>query len=459
MSSAPRSSTFRRILRSANFRLALIYAALFVVSACVLFATVFVTATAAMQSDMQAVLRTEAFQLAEIHRRLGLVGLAQQITRRMDFRTRGPIYYLLQAPNQQVVVGNLPGMPPVEGVIDFRGDSDTGETGAERGRLMGFGLVLPDGSFLLVAQDASRLLDMQSAIVHAFVWAGGLTLLLAVAGGLLLGRNFLRRIDTIGRTTRAIMEGDLSARIPARGTNDEIDQLVASLNTMLDRIQTLMEGLRQVTGDIAHDLRTPLGRLRQGLEEAREHATTTGEYAAATEAAIAEADTLLETFSALLRIAQIEAGAQKSAFSELDLSGLLRSVGEAYLPAAEDSQHALELRIDDGVRFTGDRQLLAQMASNLIENALNHTPAGSTVRLTLARSAPAGFEIDVSDNGPGIPESERDRVFDRFYRLDRSRTTVGSGLGLALVKAIATLHGLAIRLGDAAPGLRVTISR
>jgi len=457
MSSAPPNRTFGRILRSASFRLALIYAALFVVSACVLFATVFVTATAAMQSDMQAVLKTEAFQLAEVHRRFGLVGLAQQITRRMDFRTRGPIYYLLQAPNRQVVVGNLPGMPPVEGVIDFRNDRAADETDIDRSRLMGFGLVLSDGSFLLVAQDASRLLDMQRAIVRAFVWAGGLTLLLAIGGGLLLGRNFLRRIDTIGRTTRVIMEGDLGARIPVRGTNDEIDQLVASLNAMLERIQALMEGLRQVTGDIAHDLRTPLGRLRQRLEDAREHATTTGEYAAATDAAITEADTLLETFSALLRIAQIEAGAQKSAFSELDLSTLLRSVGEAYLPSAEDAQHALDLKIDEGVRLTGDRQLLAQMVSNLIENALNHTPAGCTVSLRLTRRN-TGFDIEVSDNGPGIPTAEHDRVFDRFYRLDRSRTTAGSGLGLALVKAIATLHGLSIKLDDAHPGLRVTIS-
>jgi len=457
MSSAPPNRIFGRILRSASFRLALIYAALFVVSACVLFATVFVTATVAMQSDMQAVLKTEAFQLAEVHHRFGLVGLAQQITRRMDFRTRGPIYYLLQAPNRQVVVGNLPGMPPVEGVIDFRNNRATDEPDVDRSRLMGFGLVLSDGSFLLVAQDASRLLDMQHAIVRAFVWAGCLTLLLAIAGGLLLSRNFLRRIDTIGRTTRAIMEGDLSARIPVRGTNDEIDQLVASLNAMLERIQTLMEGLRQVTGDIAHDLRTPLGRLRQRLEGAREHATTTGEYAVATDAAITEADTLLETFSALLRIAQIEAGAQKSAFSELDLSALLRSVGEAYLPSAEDAHHTLDLKIDDGVRLTGDRQLLAQMVSNLIENALNHTPAGSTVSLRLTRRD-AGFDIDVSDNGPGIPEAERERVFDRFYRLDRSRTTAGSGLGLALVKAIATLHGLSIKLDDAHPGLRVTIS-
>src|SRR5471030_227016 len=465
MSSAPQSKhtnknarTFPRILRSASFRLTLIYAGLFVVSAFALFATVFVIASAAMQSDLQAVLRTEALQLAEIHRRSGLLGLAEQITRRMNFRTRGPIYYLLQAPTRQVVVGNLPGMPPVDGVIDFQRAPDADESDSGRGKLTGFGLTLPDGSFLLVAQDANRLVDMQSAIVRAFIWSGGLTLFLAIAGGVLLGGNFLRRIDTIGRTTRAIMEGDLAARIPVRGTNDEIDQLVTSLNAMLDRIQSLLDGLRQVTSDIAHDLRTPLGRLRQRLEDAREHATTTADYASATEAAIAEADTLLETFSALLRIAQIEAGAQKSAFAGLDLSELVRSIGEAYTPVAEDAQHRLELAIENGIGFTGDRQLLAQMISNLVENALNHTPAGSTVRLALARTA-TGLTIEVADNGPGIPEAERDKVFDRFYRLDRSRSTGGSGLGLALVRAIATLHGLAIRLEDAKPGLKVVLTR
>ena len=225
---------------------------------------------------------------------------------------------------------------------------------------------------------------MQHAIVRAFAWAGGLTLLLAIAGGAVLANSFLRRIDAITRTNRAIMEGDLSARIPVRGTHDEIDQLIASLNAMLGRIQQLMDGLRQVSSDIAHDLRTPLGRLRQHLEDARERAKTTADYDTATEAAIAEADELLETFSALLRIAQVEAGAQKSAFAELDLSALARSVGEAYQPAAEDSGHKLDIRIDDGVRLTGDRQLLAQMISNLVENALRHTPAGSTVSLALA---------------------------------------------------------------------------
>lgn len=458
MSSVPRIRPLARILRSATFRLTLIYAGLFVVSACVLFATVFVIATAAMQNDMQEVLRTEALQLAEIHRRYGLLGLAEQVTRRMNYRTRGPIYYLVQAPTQQVVVGNLPGMPPVEGVVDFVHDRDSGEPNDARAKLTGFGLTLPDGTFILVAQDASRLIDMQHAIVRAFIWSGGLTLLLAIGGGVLLGGNFVRRIDTIGRTSRAIMEGDLSARIPVRGSNDEIDQLVVGLNAMLDRIQQLLEGLRQVSSDIAHDLRTPLGRLRQKLEDAREHASTTAEYQAATEAALAEADSLLEIFSALLRIAQIEAGAQKSAFTEVDLSGLMRSIAEAYEPAAEDSQHKLEVDVAPGVSMTGDRQLLAQLFSNLVENALHHTPDGSTVRLALHPKAD-GFEAEVADNGPGIPAEERDKVFDRFYRLDRSRTTKGSGLGLALVKAIAALHGLTLKLEDHHPGLAVLLTR
>ena len=458
MSSARRTSPLARILRSAAFRLTLVYAGLFVVSAAMLFATVFVIATVALQSDMQAVLRTEALQLAEIHRQSGLLGLAEQVTRRMNFRTRGPIYYLVQAPTRQVVVGNLPGMPPVEGVVDFVRDANDSDSADARGKLTGFGLTLSDGTFILVAQDASRLIDMQHAIVQAFTWAGILTLLLAIGGGMLVSRNFVRRIDTIGRTSRAIMEGDLSARIPVRGSNDEIDQLVVGLNAMLDRIQQLLDGLRQVSSDIAHDLRTPLGHLRHRLEDARERAKTVGEYEAATEAAIAEADGLLEIFSALLRIAQIEAGAQKSAFTAVNLSDLIRNIADAYGPSAEDSQHKLEVAVADGITMTGDRQLLAQLFTNLVENALNHTPAGSTVRLGL-HTTPRGFEAEVADNGPGIPAPEHGKVFDRFYRLDRSRSTKGSGLGLALVKAIATLHGLSVRLENRSPGLAVIVAQ
>jgi signal transduction histidine kinase len=347
-------------------------------------------------------------------------------------------------------------MPPVDGVVDFVPQPEAPEPDIQPSKLTGFGLTLPDGSFLLVAQDASRLTDMQHAIISAFVWAGGVTLVLAFGGGLLIGSNFLRRIDTITRTSRAIMGGDLSARIPVRGTHDEIDQLVASLNAMLERIQQLLEGLRQVSSDIAHDLRTPLGRLRQHLEDARERAKSTADYDAATEAAIAEADELLETFSALLRIAQVEAGAQKRGFADVDLSELVRNVAEVYQPVAEDCDHRLSYRIDDNVHLPGDRPLLAQMISNLVENALRHTPAGSQVSLAL-RGVGSAFEIEVADNGPGIPEAERAKVFDRFYRLDRSRSTAGSGLGLALVKAIAGLHGLTIRLEDRGPGLGVIV--
>ncbi len=452
------SARLTRLLRSASFRLTVIYTGLFMVSAGALFATVYWTATAAMQNDMAAVLRTEALQLTEFHRRSGLAGLAQQITRRMDFRTRGPIYYLLQAPNRRVVVGNLPGMPPVDGVIDFVPEVDSGEPETEkRPRLTGYGLTLSDGSFLMVAQDANRLSDMQSAIIQAFAWSAGLTLLLAIAGGAWLGNIFLRRIDTITRASRAIMEGDLSARIPERGTHDEIEQLITNLNAMLSRIQQLMDGLRQVSSDIAHDLRTPLGRLRQHLENARDRATTTADYGQATDAAIVEADDLLDTFSALLRIAQVEAGSQMSAFADLDFSALVQSIGETYQPVAEDARRKLLIRVEGGVNLTGDRQLLAQMISNLIENALKHAPEGTTISVGLHKSG-AGFEVEVADDGPGIPESERDKVFDRFYRLDRSRSTAGSGLGLALVKAIAGLHGLAIRLEDRKPGLAVVMS-
>jgi ElaB/YqjD/DUF883 family membrane-anchored ribosome-binding protein len=236
-----------------------------------------------------------------------------------------------------------------------------------------------------------------------------------------------------------------------RGTHDEIDQLVSSLNAMLSRIQQLMDGLRQVSSDIAHDLRTPLGRLRQHLEDARARATTTADYDAATDAAIEEADELLETFSALLRIAQVEAGAQKRGFSDVDLSDLVRSVGEAYQPAAEDSQHTLDYQIEDGIRLIGDRQLLAQMISNLVENALRHTQAGSTVSLALRKAGP-GFEIEVADNGPGIPETEYGKVFDRFYRLDHSRRPPAAAPGL--VKAIAGVRP-PIGLEDRKPGLGV----
>jgi signal transduction histidine kinase len=225
---------------------------------------------------------------------------------------------------------------------------------------------------------------------------------------------------------------------------------------MLDRIQMLMDGLRQVSNDIAHDLRTPLTRLRQRLELARAKATTVADYQAAVDQALAETDEILDTFGALLRIAQIEAGTRRSAFTEVDLSGVLQTIVETYAAVAEDHQHGLASRIAEGVTVQGDRQLLTQMIANLVENALRHTPTGTRIEIELAEPSSAPVCV-IRDNGPGIPEPERQKVFRRFYRLDSSRATPGSGLGLSLVAAVAELHRIAIEVGDNRPGLQVTL--
>jgi signal transduction histidine kinase len=259
----------------------------------------------------------------------------------------------------------------------------------------------------------------------------------------------------ITQTADAIIDGDLSRRIERSGSGDDFDHLSATLNVMLDRIGGLMENLRQVSNDIAHDLRTPLSRLRQDLEEARGRDLTPGDFKRVIDGAMAEADALLETFSALLRIAQIEAGSRRSAFRSVDLSDVLRTVADAYGPAVEEGGGTLRAEIAPDVRVTGDRGLLSQLFVNLVENALHHGAPG-TIALRLLRQS-AGVIAEVADDGPGVPADERANVFRRFYRLERSRTTPGSGLGLSTVAAIVELHHAAIELQDNAPGLRVAI--
>jgi signal transduction histidine kinase len=225
---------------------------------------------------------------------------------------------------------------------------------------------------------------------------------------------------------------------------------------MLDRIQMLMEGLRQMSNDIAHDLRTPLTRLRQHLEGAQTKAATAAEYGEIVGKAIKETDDILTTFGALMRIAQIEAGTRRSAFTDVDFSNVLATIVEAYTAVAEDERHALANRISQGIVVRGDQQLLTQMMANLVENALRHTPAGTRVEIALDGD-PAAPVCTVADDGPGIPEEERDKVFHRFYRMDRSRSTAGSGLGLSLVAAIADLHRIVVEVGDQRPGLKITL--
>jgi signal transduction histidine kinase len=266
----------------------------------------------------------------------------------------------------------------------------------------------------------------------------------------------MRRIETISNTSRNIVGEDLQQRLPVTHPGDELDHLAASINTMLDRIQTLMEDLRQVTTDIAHDLRTPLTRLRQRLELASRPEVDAQSVRETLALTVMEIDSILAIFAALLHIAQLEGGPRRATFKEVDLGELLGTIGEIYRPMAEDNgQHLLE-RVDGSLQVQGERELLMQLFANLIENALRHTPRGSTVAID-ARRSNGEIIVSVVDDGPGIPQSMREKVLQRFFRLEASRTTVGSGLGLSLANAIVKVHGARLELSDASPGLRAAV--
>jgi signal transduction histidine kinase len=279
---------------------------------------------------------------------------------------------------------------------------------------------------------------------------------LALGLGLLQGRALLLRIDTLVDTARAIGAGRLNQRIPLSGRNDEFDDLAGQLNGMLGRIEELMAGLRQVTDNIAHDLRSPLSRVRNLLDVTLLEAREPSEYRSAIERATAELEEIIRTFNALLEIAQTEVGSFRGEWTSVDLSALAEELGELYRDTAEEQGKVLALEIQPGLSVTGNRHLLAQALGNLLDNAIKFTPAGEGVRLQAAEDAER-LRLLVSDRGPGIPYGERKRVLQRFVRLDAARSTPGSGLGLSLVAAVARLHGATLTLGDAFPGLTVTL--
>ncbi|MGH8863191.1 MAG: sensor histidine kinase [Burkholderiales bacterium] len=453
-----------RLLRTTSFRLTAIYAALFAVSAGLLFGMVYWIATNALHEQARLSLDSELTALEAKFRSQSLNGLAAEISQRVRSGTYRPILYLLEDASGGKLAGNLPTLEPIEGWREFPLEEEhadpTGdvqhEFEADSHRLLVLGRHRSDGSFLAVGTDTHRTHEAQEAMLGAFAGAMGATLLLALGGGALLSRGFLRRIEDINRTTRAIMGGDLSERVRTHSAGDEFDQLAANLNEMLDRLQNLMEGLRQVSNDIAHDLRTPLGRLRQRLEAARLEVRSVDSYELAIDQALQDADAALSTFSALLRIAQIESGTRRASFTDLDFSGLVEHLVMTYSAVAEDLGKRLTSKIAPSVRVRGDRELLTQMFVNLIENALRHTPDGATVSVALDIGGECPVAV-IADDGPGVPEPEREKILRRFYRLETSRTTPGSGLGLALVAAVAELHHIRIHLADNQPGLRVTL--
>jgi signal transduction histidine kinase len=293
-------------------------------------------------------------------------------------------------------------------------------------------------------------------MLRALGWGLAFTLCLGLIGGLMMSWSMMRRLDAINQTSRQIMTGELSRRIPTKGTNDEFDQLADNLNAMLEQIEKLMVGVRQVSDNIAHDLRTPLTRLRNRLEQMRLQEPKTDEYDMQLEKSIMEADQLLATFNALLRIAKIESGSHLIRKKPVNLEALVRDASELYEALAEEKNQSLTLKLIPHLQVQGDRDLLFQAIVNLLDNAVKYTPSGGKIGITLFKRKDI-VEIIVTDTGTGIPIEAHDKVLQRFYRLEISRSTPGNGLGLSLVAAVAMLHHAKLRLEDNAPGLRVVL--
>ncbi len=445
-----------RLLRSSTFRLAVLYMALFGASVAVLLTFIYWSTAGYMALQTDDTIEAEVTGLAERYRLSGLDGLIRSIDERVSRKPNGDAVYLLTDDQLTPLIGNLDRWPRVardsDGWLNFDLEQATSEGEVtHRGRARPF--TLRGGYRLLVGRDMQELDATRSLIVRAIAWGLAITVMMALAGGIMLSRRTMRRLEAINETSRRIMQGDLSRRIPTRSTDDDFDQLADNLNGMLDTIEELMEDVRRVTDNVAHDLRTPLTRLRNRLENLK---SDNDADKSSIEAALADADGLLDTFNALLRIASIESGRRRAAFKSIPLDDVVRDVTELYEPLAEQKQQKLDVSVSDDVRIQGDRDLLFQAFANLLDNAIKYTPQGGSIRVTLDDGA-SGPRIRIIDSGPGIPQQSRDKVFKRFFRLEESRHTPGNGLGLSLVEAVARLHNASIKLGGE-PGLDVSLA-
>ncbi|MFQ5756278.1 MAG: ATP-binding protein [Acidiferrobacterales bacterium] len=448
-----------KLLRSSTFRLALIYMALFGASVLLLLGFIYWSTVSYMGRQTDAIIEAEIAGLAERYRLTGLAGLTNLINERLSRKPVGSSIYLLTDRDLDPLVGNLdrwPSMPvAADGWLDFRLEYNTVTNGQLR-RARARTFELRGGFHLLVGRDMHDLDAIRRLIIRTLVWGLAITVILALAGGLMMTRSMVRRIETINEASRKIMNGDLSRRIPTTGTGDDFDQLTENLNSMLDQIEMLMDDVRRVSDNIAHDLRTPLARLRNHLEELKLQRAGPERSRMAVDRTILEANKLLATFNALLRIARIESDGYRAGFARIDLAALLHDVAELYEPLMEDKGQRLTKKLTAQAQIQADRDLLFQAIANLLDNAIKFTPAGGEIELALETGA-GGTQIVVADSGPGIPPSEHDKVFQRFYRLEASRTTPGSGLGLSLVAAVAKLHHMRVRLTDNHPGLRIVV--
>ncbi len=429
---------------------------LFSASALALLGFIYWSTAAYMSRQADETIEAEIKGLAERYETDGLGGLTAQIADRLSAQQPGDSsIYLLADSQLNPLVGNINRWPRVredeQGWFNFQLSGSESKR-IHRARARAF--ILKRNFYLLVGRDMFELEDTQKLIIRTLIWGLAITLALALLGGVMMSRSMMRRIELINRTSREIMSGDLTKRIPTSQSDDDFDALADNLNRMLDQIELLMDGVRRVSDNIAHDLRTPLARLRRGLESLRMSDVQGESRRDLLDSAVNEADGLLATFNALLRIARIESEARREGFDEIELKALLRDVGDLYGPVAEEKGLEFKLACESSLTIYGDRDLLFQALANLLDNAIKYTPAGGSISVSVDDILRG---VTICDTGPGIPEAEWDKVFQRFYRLDHSRTSAGSGLGLSLVSAVAKLHRIALTLGSNDPGLCVTL--
>ncbi|MFQ3623378.1 MAG: ATP-binding protein [Acetobacteraceae bacterium] len=446
-----------RLVRSVGFKIAALHAVLLVLSSAALGAFFWWNTAGYLDRQVDRSLQADVALLTERHAAGGIAAVAAAIRQRIDDDLDNEALYLLEDAAGAVRVRNIDAWPAglardgrwLEGPVQ----RDGAETVA---RLVV--LELDDGGLLLIGRDVAGRIRLRALVADAVLYGSVLALVLAALGGGLVQRVLERRIAPVAATAAAIGHGDLAHRVRLSGTDDEFDQLAETFNSMLDRIGVLMDGVRQVSNAIAHDLRTPIARTRARLEEVLRGAADAQELRAGVERGIVELDGIIAMFQAILRISEIEAGARRSAFAPFDLAATMEDAASLYEALAEEKGVRFAASLPGRLEMVGDRDLVLQALANLLDNAIKFTPAGGEVRFG-AEAQGEWLEVTVSDTGPGIPEAERARVTERFYRSETSRGAPGSGLGLTLVEAVAHLHGgsLGFAAGPDGSGLRATL--
>lgn len=453
-------------MRTTAFRFSLVYFCLFAAAAGAAVGYIYWRTSVLLSAQLEDAIQAEIRNLDQQYRRGGLEGLQRAIVERSA--TAGNSLYLVADAEGRHLGGNLKSVSEElwnsTGRVAFFYRRTVDEQVEQR---FAFAVIfrLPNGYRLVVGRDIEDRREFGEVVRSALLWTLAGMAVVGLGGGILIGRSLLRRIETMTETSRTIMAGDLSRRIPLTGTDDEFDRLAVSLNEMLRRIEELIAGFKEVSDNIAHDLKTPLSRLRNRVETALRDQTDPQTYRDALQATIEDADELIKTFDALLSIARLEAGAAHSADERFDLAAVVTDVCELYEPLAEERGIRLELKPAEATIVEGKRELIAQAVANILDNAIKYgtngpaRPKPNLERISVSL-APLRERADiiVADSGPGIPAQDRERVLKRFVRLEASRSLPGSGLGLSLAAAVARLHGGSLTLSDNQPGLKATLS-